>query len=220
MRAIPKPLLNVKGKPVLSYVVEFWKDRVDSYIFIVQRQAISYLAEYLPRNCAVIFQDEPKGLADAILRAEPYVRDTCVIALADCLQAGEFDFPNGVPVPGPGGKGLRPGLSVGVWETDNEYEIFKSYSVELLDGAVINLKEKPKVNETGLCGMGTYFMDRRVFRHIREALPDLKPGGGDFTDVLQRMADAGEEIRPNFFRGQYINVNSPQDLVVADYMIK
>lgn len=210
MAGVPKQLLLVKGKPVLSHVIDFWKDKVDSYIFIIRRKA-SWLLDYFPDNSAVVFQDEPKGLADAILKAEPYVRDRCVIALGDCLNFGYFDFWE------PAHSNYR--LGVGVWNTSidksNEYEIKKSYLVRLAEGAVSDLIEKPKETD-GYCGMGTYFMDRRVFEYIRKALPMLKPGGGDFTYVLQYMVEEGEELWPYFFRGNYINVTSPQDLVTAD----
>lgn len=202
MGGVPKQLLLVKNKPVLSHVIDFWMDKVDSFIFVIRRKTPWFL-EYLPDDSAVVFQDEPRGLADAILRAEPFVRDRCVIALGDCLNFGEFtDDPT-------------RGLGVGVWDTKNEYEIKKSYLARLQDGALDELIEKPNVTD-GYCGMGTYFMDRRVFDYIREALPTLKPGGGDFTFVLQKMIYAGEDLRPFFFRGQYINVTSPADLATAD----
>lgn len=206
MKAIPKTLLMVKGKPVLSHVIDFWKDKVDNFVFIIRREA-TYLWEFLPSNGAVVFQDEPQGLADAILRAEPYIKDECVIALGDCFQLGQF--------------ALDPcrDLAVGVWETNNDYEILKNYIVGVEDKTITAFTEKPKEITSRLCGMGTYFMDKRVFFYIRKALPSLKPGGGDFTEVLQMMVDCGEVIYPNFFEGTYINVNSPQDLAAADEML-
>lgn len=203
MGQIPKSLLLVDGKPLLAHVIDTWRESVDGFIFVLKRSS-TYLWEHLPQNSAVVFQDEPKGLADAILRAEPYVNGRFVVALGDCIYNGRFDYPL-----------QRLEIGVGVWETSDTVELRKSYGVFLEGGLVAKVREKPKRISTKLCGMGVYFFDTRLFNYIRKARRFLIRGGGDLTEVIQFMIDSGEIIYPVFFEGKYINVTAPEDLLKA-----
>lgn len=205
MSHVPKSLLLINGKPLLSHVVDTWKNSVDAFIFILKRSA-TYLWEYLPPNSAIVFQDEPKGLSDAILKAEPFVNGKFVVALGDCLYSGEFE-----------GKDFE--LGIGVWHPNDEYELRKSYSVVVQDGLVKEVVEKPTLGlHWKMCGIGVYFLDTRIFDYIRKT--KVAPGGGDFTEVLQTMINSGEEIDPIYFKGKYINVSSPEDLEKAEEVLR
>ena len=203
MLHIPKHLVQVAGKPLIAHIIDAWKDSVDSFIFILKRNS-SYMWEYLPENSAVVFQDEPKGLADAILRAEPYVDGRFMVALGDCIYKGTFEE-------------KAFGLGVGVWKTKDAKEIRKNYlvGISVYNGLINNFTEKPEVElPWGNCGMGIYFLDSRIFSYIRRY--EGSRGGGDFTFILKTMIDNGEEIHPVYFHGHYINVGSPEDLEKAE----
>jgi len=203
MSGVPKHLIQINGKPLLLHIVAMWKGYVDSFVFILRRTA-TYLWEYLPENSVIVFQDEPLGLANAILQAERCVDDKFIVNLSDCLGNGKFED-------------RAFDLGVGVWKTVNE-EYWKSYEVQVRgDGFVGRVIEKPK-NVMGYCGMGTYFLDSRIFDYIRKA--NLALGGGDFTQVLQDMIDANEKIAPIWFTGGYINVTHPKDLIKAEEMLR
>ena len=207
MSYVPKHLVQIGGKPLLLHVIDMWKDYVDAFVFVLKKSA-TYLWEYLPENSVVVFQDEPRGLANAILRAEGCVSGRFVVNLSDCLYKGRFED-----------KDL--GLGVGVWRTDDLNELNKSYLVKEHNGLVSEVIEKPDLKEVRTkmnCGMGTYFLDERVFDYIRKAR--VTPGGGDFTEVLQDMIDAGEKIMSIWFEGTYINVTHPEDLERAEEMFK
>jgi len=205
MSYVPKHLIQIKGKPLLSHVIDMWRDHVDGFVFVLKRSA-SYLWEYLQENSIVVFQDGPKGLADAILRAERCVNGRFVINLSDCIYSGKFED-----------KEFE--LGIGVWKTDNLTELNKNYLVETKGAAISRVVEKPNLI-TGYhnCGMGTYFLDTRVFEYIRKA--SVTPGGGDFTQVLQNMIDAGEKITPIWFEGNYINVTTPDDIRKAEGLFR
>ena len=179
---IPKMLIQVKDKPVLAHIIDYWADKVDDFIFVVRRQDTFYW-QFFPENSAIVFQDEPKGLADAILQAEPYVDGRFIVALGDCLQKGAFEFTEN-----------QADLGIGVWKTPSIKETKKSYLVSIDNGLVSRVKEKPKMlaKPPYNCGMGTYFLDQRVFEYIQEA--NVSPGGGDFTAILQEMIDSGHAI--------------------------
>ncbi len=208
MSFVPKHLIQIDNRPLIHHVVDSWKDEVDTFIFVIRR-SMTYMLEYLPEHSIVVFQDNPKGLADAVLQAEPCITsdERFVITLGDCLNRGCF-------------QGSKTRLSVGVWQTNSLSEINKSYLVYGTDRVVYKLVEKPKLltlESTANCGMGTYFMDQRVFEYIRRS--NVLPGGGDFTSVLQNMINAGEMISPNWFKGDYINVTQPDDIKKAEEIL-
>jgi len=208
MQYIPKMLININGKPLFLHVVDFWKNRVDQFIFVLRRKDTFYW-EHLPENSAVVFQDEPKGLADAILRAEPYVNERFVVALGDCLYKGTFYW-------------SEQRMGVGVWETYDLNEINKSYLVGVspTTGLIEDVIEKPDTTVPhGNCGMGVYLLDTKVFDYIHRAT-FVNISGGDFTFILQEMVNDGEKISPIWFEGKYVNVGSPEDIIKAEEVLR
>jgi len=206
MSYVPKHLITINGEPLLHHVINSWKDKVDSFIFTIKR-SMTYMWEFLPENAIVVFQDEPKGLADAILQAEKCVSGKFIVTLGDCLFKGSFAE-------------TEFDLGIGVWKTNNVDEVLKSYLVTVTNsGNIAGLEEKPKIApQPSNCGMGTYFFDTRLFDYIRAYKGQL--GGGDLTHIMQNMIDAGEKISPVWFRGDYINIGSPEDIRKAEEMLK
>lgn len=209
MSHVPKHLIKIGDKPLLTRVIDTWEDSVDSFIFVIKR-SMTHVWELLPENSIIVFQDKPMGLADAILRAEKCITGKFVVALGDCLHKGKFKYDE------------EPELGVGVWRTMDLAELNKSYLVEVgLDGFVQRVAEKPrlaKANRLMYCGMGTYFFDPRVFGYIRRY--NGMPGGGDLTYVIQTMINAGEWIVPVRFKGKYVNVTGPEDIGKAEEIFK
>jgi len=206
MSLVPKSLLLMNGKPLVQHIIDNWYPIVDSFIFVLRRSA-TYFWEYLPRGSAIVFQDEPLGLADAILQAEKFVHDRFLINLGDCVFSGTFDA-------------WSSGIGIGVWSTSDEQEYRKSYSVEATNGVVTRVHEKPTEVPEGemLCGMGLYLLDTRVFDYIRRT--KASPSGGDFTEVLQAMIEDGIHLNPIHFHGRYVNVGSPEDIKKAEEVLQ
>ena len=204
----PKVLLEVNGIPLLWHIIKLWAGTVDGFVIIVSPENEAQIREWLRRvakEAEFVIQGEPKGLADAILQAEPYVEGKFVVNLGDCLFRGKFEE-----------KPFNSGI--GVWNSSNHRELRKSYGVEAKDGLVVKVTEKPSSLFGWKCGMGVYFLTPMVFDYIRKA--NVDPSGGDFTSVIQNMVDAGESIAPIWFGGRYINITYPEDLRTAEEIIK
>jgi NDP-sugar pyrophosphorylase family protein len=204
----PKPLIRIGGVTILERIKQQWRGVVDGFVVIVSPENKRAIRTYCnPEDTEFAVQKNPKGLAGAILQAEPYVNGKFIINLGDCLFRGKFeekDFD----------------LGIGVWETYDLIEINKNYQTLTWGGTVVQLIEKPSLANVGArnCGMGVYFMDTKVFSYIRKYRG--ASGGGDFTSVLQDMIDAGEEIAPIWFKGKYINVGSPEDIKKAEELFR
>jgi glucose-1-phosphate thymidylyltransferase len=205
----PKVLEEVGGRPAIAHVIDYWTRFADEFVFIVgyRKEMVIEYASSLPIKSRFIEQGEPKGIAHAIMQAEGAVSDRFVVALGDCLCKGEFIFPQAMD------------QGVGVWKTANEKDITQSYSIELDGPFLKRVKEKPSVVENNLCGMGFYFFRKKVFDYIRETPPSALRNEVEITDVIQRMIDSGEEIRPLWFDGEYINITFPDDVERAERLL-
>ena len=206
----PKVMLEIRDKPILQYVIEYWKKYTEDFIFVVgyKGEQVVEFASRLNINSQFVNQKELKGIADAISLTRGLVADRFIVVLGDCLCNGTFDFPDNME------------QGVGVWEADDTEDIKRSYSIEISSDLVSWVKEKPKEICNNLCGMGFYFFDKRVFDYIESTTPSSLRGEIEITDTIQNMISSGEKIAPVFCRGDYLNVTYPEDLVEAERLLR
>lgn len=195
----------IEGKvPPLKLIVEFWRLRgIQQFAFIVGGDSaleVTRFARSLEPRSIIIDRENVTNLAQSLLLADDIVRDRFILALGDCINFGEFtvswdvDFGVGTCI-----------TSVG--------ELRKNYLVRSNNDTVSSLIEKPtKVEEVGLCGMGTFFLHRRVFEYIRRLNLPNQATSVDLTGALQLAIGGGEAVRPVYFKGEYINVTTADDI--------
>jgi len=95
----PKPLIDVKGKPMIQLVIESLHidPNNSKYIFIVQKDHyekynLKHLLNLLTPNCEIIQIDEvTEGAACTCLLAEPYLDPDLPVLLANSDQYIEWD---------------------------------------------------------------------------------------------------------------------------------
>src|SRR6185295_14847253 len=64
----------------------------------------------------------------------------------------------------------------------------------------------------------TYLFDPVIFRHARETPRSTRTGRLELTDVIDHAARAGETVLPFELSGNYLNVNTVEDLNAANYL--
>jgi len=207
--ATPKALIPINGKPLVYHVMDMWADSVDGFIFVVGYKW-QEVTKCLPKDSIFVTQEPQRGIADAILQTRGALqgKEGFVVVLGDCLQVGEWIIPPKLE------------LGIGIWETNNKDTIRQSYSVEIEGGYVSRVVEKPKNPPNNYCGMGTYFLDRRVFSYIRRTPINPLRNEKEITDTIQLMVDSGEKITPVFFKGEYLNTTYPEDIEKAEKLLR
>lgn len=202
----PKMMVKIMGKPMLAYIIDYWKEYTDNFVFVVgpQKNQIIDFVSNLSIKAQFVEQKESKGIADAILRAKNLVSEKFIVALGDCLVKGKFQFTGSME------------QGIGVWRTDNIEDIKRGYSVKTNNNLVVEAKEKPKKSFGNLCGMGCYFFNKKVFDYIKITKPSKLRNEIEITDVIQKMIKGGEKIKAVFFKGEYLNVTYPADIKVAE----
>jgi glucose-1-phosphate thymidylyltransferase len=163
-----------------------------------------------------VVQDEPLGLAHAVLTAEPFLKDSSfVMYLGDnLLQGGISDLvaafrehePDALilltPVPDPENYGVA--------------ELADAAAGEV--GRVLRLVEKPSRPVTDLALVGVYMFTA----HIHDAARAIEPSGRgelEITDAIQHLVDGGKRVEPHIVRGWWKDTGRLEDMLEANRLI-
>jgi len=206
-----KCLVHILGKPLLGYVVDYYSQYTTNFIFVVGYQArqVIEVVEGFPVDYQIVYQKEPKGIANALLCTRDIVPSKFIVALGDCFMRGWFP--------------ISPPFSIGILTEASKETTKQNYLVEVDSSKsyVSRVEEKPEhIGLLDYCGMGIYSFKRWIFNYIEQTPPSSLRNEIEITDVLQTMIDSGELIRPVWFVGDYINVNTPEDITKVEEILK
>jgi glucose-1-phosphate thymidylyltransferase len=157
-----------------------------------------------------IEQDEPAGLAHAVLTAEPYLDSSAFVmylgdnllkyGITELVEQFRASEPDAMilltPVPDP-----------------------EHYGVAELDGErVKRLVEKPKDPPSDLALVGVYMFTPVIF----DAARAIEPSGRnelEITDAIQYLVDRGLRVEPHVVRGWWKDTGQLDDILEANRLI-
>jgi glucose-1-phosphate thymidylyltransferase len=213
-----KQLVPVANKPVLFYGIEAMAAAGITEVGIIIapetgdeiRDAAGDGSQFGVR-IEYIVQDEPAGLAHAVLTAEPFLGSSpFVMYLGDNLLQGGMEElvrefrehePEALilltPVPDP-----------------------QNYGVAELgaDGAVVRLVEKPPEPATDLALVGVYMFTPLIHEAARAIEPSAR-GELEITDAIQWLVDGGKRVEPHVVRGWWKDTGRLEDMLEANRLI-
>ncbi len=212
-----KQLVPVANKPVLFYGLEAMAAAGIRQIGIIiapetgdEIRAAAGDGSQFGVEVTYIEQDEPKGLAHAVLTAEEYLGDSPFVmylgdnllksGLVELVETFRTNDPDALilltPVPDP-----------------------ENYGVAELDGDRIKrLVEKPKDPPSDLALVGIYMFKPSIF----DAARSIKPSWRDeleITDAIQTLVDRGLRVEPHIVRGWWKDMGQLEDLLEANRLI-
>jgi glucose-1-phosphate thymidylyltransferase len=167
-------------------------------------------------HISYILQDEPLGLAHAVLTAEPFLGSSpFVMYLGDnLLQGGISDLvaafrehePDALilltPVPDPEHYGVAELAEAPPGQT----------------GRVVRLVEKPPEPATDLALVGVYMFTAEIHAAARAIKPSAR-GELEITDAIQHLVDAGMRVEPHIVRGWWKDTGQLADMLEANRLI-
>jgi bifunctional UDP-N-acetylglucosamine pyrophosphorylase/glucosamine-1-phosphate N-acetyltransferase len=176
---IPKPLLPVRGRPILDWIIGALPpvDRLVVVVNYLGEQIEAYLAgQTHVNNWAAVRQTEPRGTGDALMACKGHVAADRVMVLNGDDLIGRADLarlalvPMGIlahPVADPASYGI----------------IFRNP-----DGTLAKVVEKPAgLTAPQLANIGGYLFPKRVFDLT---LPLSPRGEYEITDAVSQLAGA------------------------------
>lgn len=212
-----KQLVPVANKPVLFYGIEAMARAGIREVGIIvapetgdEIRAAAGDGSRFGVELTYIGQDEPLGLAHAVLTAEPFLGDApFVMYLGDnLLQGGITELVDAFRATAPDALILLTPV------TDPE-----NYGVaELEGGRVRRLVEKPPEPATDLALVGVYMFTPAIHDAARAISPSGR-GELEITDAIQHLVDSGARVDPHIVRGWWKDTGRLDDILEANRLV-
>jgi glucose-1-phosphate thymidylyltransferase len=212
-----KQLVPVANKPVLFYGIEAMaKAGIEDVGIIIapetgaEIEAAAGDGSRFGVKLTYILQDEPLGLAHAVLTAESFL-DDCpfVMYLGDnLLQGGIEDLVTAFREHGPDALILLTPVP-----DPEQYGV-----AELNNGSVVRLIEKPSEPTTNLALVGVYMFTPVVHAAARAIEPSGR-GELEITDAIQHLVDQGLRVEPHVVQGWWKDTGRLEDMLAANRLV-
>ncbi len=203
---LPKPMILVGGKPILEYTLSILPQEVDEVIIVV-----GYLGEKIKKYFGESFgrikiiyaeQPEPKGTADGLLKANPFLRDGYFLL----IHADDLFHKDDLK------KCLRNEPVVLVKEIAHP----ERFGVCLIDehDQLIDILEKVENPPTNLANIGVYLLNREIFN----IPPGIMPNGE--LNLAMQIGRWAKQTPIKVIRAKFWHpIGYPEDLKLAEYFI-
>jgi glucose-1-phosphate thymidylyltransferase len=210
-------LVPVANKPVLFYGIEAMAEAGIEDVGVIiaphtgsEIKAAAGDGSRFGVRLTYIVQEEPLGLAHAVLAAQPFLGDSpFVMYLGDNLLQGGIsglveDFrrnePNALIL-------LTP-----VSDPEN-------YGVaELRGGQVVRLLEKPPQPQTDLALVGVYMFTAAIHAAAQAISPSAR-GELEITEAIQHLVNQGLRVEPHVVTGWWKDTGRLDDLLAANRLV-
>jgi glucose-1-phosphate thymidylyltransferase len=219
-----KQLVPVANKPVLFYGIEAMAQAGIEEVGIIiapdtgaEIEAAAGDGSHFGVNITYVVQDEPLGLAHAVLTAEEFLGGSpFVMYLGDnLLQGGIADLVAAFREHSPDALILLTPVA----DPEN-YGVAELAAAQPGEGAgrVVRLVEKPAQPATDLALVGVYMFTSQIHEAARAIQPSAR-GELEITDAIQHLVDAGLRVEPHIVRGWWKDTGRLEDMLEANRLI-
>ena len=230
----PKELLPINGKPGLEYILdECIEAGIKEFIFIISKNKLNIKKyffndkfynkvlkkkrdsrikyEFLKlkkyqKMIKFVYQNNPKGTGDAILKCSKYIKDNFFLMLLpddliikkNCSKE-MISLHNLKKTPIIATKKIdkKTASRWGILSVKNKK---KNYFL------ISDVVEKPSPNQapSNYAIIGRYILPKKIFQEIKK----IKPGAGNeihITDAIKKLINKGDKFYGNIFKGKYLD---------------
>ncbi len=212
-----KQLVPVANKPVLFYGIEaLVRAGIEDIGIIIAPETGEEIREAagdgsrFGASITYILQDEPAGLAHAVLTAEGFLGESPFVmylgdnllrdGITDLVGAFRDHQPDALilltPVPDPWHYGVA----------------------ELNGGTVVRLVEKPKEPPSDMALVGVYMFTPAILEAARSIEPSGR-GELEITDAIQRLIDNGSRVESHTVSGWWKDTGQLADMLEANRLV-
>ena len=204
----PKGLVEVAGKPLLEHVFDVLESVVEECVVVVGYRGDQirdqFGSQYDGLSLRYVTQSERRGLAHALLQAEPHIDGDFVSLNGDnVLRASLGPLVN---------RHQQTDAAVTALVERVPPERAGKGAVFALDtdGEIMDIVEKPTTPPSQLVPRGCQVFSPRIFEACR-AVGRGATGEYELTDAIRQLIDDGMGIETVPLDGWCVNVNTPGD---------
>jgi len=199
-KRVPKPLVNVAGRPVMDYVMDALRraGQLDELIIItghLKEKVEAYVRKSYDIPARFIEQKVLDGTAGAVNLARPYVDGPVIVIFVDTLFDADLSI-------------VATSKDDGIIWT-KEVEDYQRFGVVVTDkqNHMTRIVEKPNTPISKRANIGLQYVKdwRALFDGIEHVLKRPPGKGGEFylTDAFQYMVDKGKKLFVSEVGGWY-----------------
>ena len=199
-KRVPKPLINVAGRPVMDYVMDALAraGQLEELIIItghLKEKVEAYVRTHYKIPARFIEQKVLDGTAGAVNLARPYVDGPVIVIFVDTLFDADLSI-------------VKSSKDDGIIWT-KEVEDYQRFGVVVTDknGHMTKIVEKPSTPISRRANIGLQYVKdwRTLFDGIEHVLKSQPGKGGEFylTDAFQYMVDQGKKLFVSEVGGWY-----------------
>jgi len=199
-KRVPKPLVNVAGRPVMDYVMDALRraGQLEELIIItghLKEKVEDYVRTHYDIPARFIEQKVLDGTAGAVNLARPYVDGPVIVIFVDTLFDADLSI-------------VQTSKADGIIWT-KEVEDYQRFGVVVTDkqGYMTKIVEKPSTPISRRANIGLQYVKdwRSLFDGIEHVLKSPPGKGGEFylTDAFQYMVDHGKKLLVSEVGGWY-----------------
>ena len=209
-RSMPKPMVEVCGKPVLSYIVEGLRDtgvRQDTDRRRIRKEVVlDYFGDGSAFGVEIVYVEQTRqdGTGKVVELAKEFCgADPFILSYGDILvDPSSYRLLS------------RPGdadLLLTVRHTEDASKGGAVYVNERFE--VIDLREKqlPEEVSTSWYNAGVYAFNPTIFSYIAR-LEKSPRGEYELTDAIRAMAQDGKKVKAVEIKGYWVDVRDPETL--------
>lgn len=213
-REVPKPMVEVRGKPVLRYIVEGLRDAGITEILVVVGYRQEVVREHFRDGSAFgvkityVEQVTQDGTGKVVELAKEFSGgDPFVLSYGDIL----VDPASYVPLTRPGDAEMM--LTVRYAEdTSKGGAVYLNDAFELVD-----IQEKQSQHQTSIpwYNAGIYTFKPAIFSYVAR-LQKSPRGEYELTDAIRAIARDGKKVQAVEIKGYWTDIRDPEALAEAD----
>lgn len=208
---LPKPLLPVAGKPFLRHTLEALRSAGVSQIAVLigwhGHRIRERFGDGAVLGLSIEYEEQAErlGTAHAIGSLRRHVDGTFLSVNGDIVVSAEAF----AALLGFHKKVRAPVLALAEVSDPGAFGV-----VEVKDGKVVSLEEKPRRPKSGLINAGVYVFDDDIFPLI-DATPKSSRGEFEITDTIRALIEK-RDVHGFRLPGEWIDVGRPWDLLRAN----